>query len=47
MFHTERLFSLIDLDGDGELTQSEFIGVRISSDSDTANITASKAQRPC
>lgn len=30
MFHTERLFSLIDLDGDGELTQSEFIGVRIS-----------------
>ena len=27
----ERLFGLIDLDGDGELTESEFIGVRIYS----------------
>ena len=28
-FHNERLFRLIDLDGDGFLTESEFIGVQL------------------
>ena len=28
-FHTERLFKMIDLDGDGFLSESEFIGVSL------------------